>query len=149
MMPCGNIGGLVRPSVRRSVHHGDRVENERFQYFLCMFECWGWVWVWMGVGCPCPPVRNDIVTPRHLFCFEFGGQGQGQGKRAWMQTLWGGCGFASTPIFYQMRLHPYPCLPKSRTSCEFAFASRIASLSLPGTGLAIMTSSLGYHYLRD
>ena len=23
-------------------------------------------WVWMGVGCPCPPVRNDIVTPRHL-----------------------------------------------------------------------------------
>ena len=32
-----------------------------------MFECWGWVRVWMGVGCPCPPVRNDIVTPRHLF----------------------------------------------------------------------------------
>ena len=29
----------------------------------------GWVghWVWMGVSCPCPPVRNDIVTPRHLF----------------------------------------------------------------------------------
>ena len=23
--------------------------------------------VWIGVGCPCPPVRNDIVTPRHLF----------------------------------------------------------------------------------
>ena len=23
--------------------------------------------VWMGVGCLCPPVRNDIVTPRHLF----------------------------------------------------------------------------------
>ena len=21
----------------------------------------------MGVGCPCPPVRDDIVTPRHLF----------------------------------------------------------------------------------
>ena len=21
----------------------------------------------MGLGCPCPPVRNDIVTPRHLF----------------------------------------------------------------------------------
>ena len=20
----------------------------------------------MRVGCPCPPVRNDIVTPRHL-----------------------------------------------------------------------------------
>ena len=25
--------------------------------------------MWMGVGCPCPPVRNDIVTPRHLFSF--------------------------------------------------------------------------------
>ena len=24
------------------------------------------VGVWMGVGCPCPPVRNDIVTARHL-----------------------------------------------------------------------------------
>ena len=27
--------------------------------------------MWMGVGCPCPPVRNDIVTPRHLlFCWH-------------------------------------------------------------------------------
>ena len=37
---------------------------------LCMCLCWKgrWVgrWVWIGVGCPCPPVRNDIVTPRHL-----------------------------------------------------------------------------------
>ena len=24
----------------------------------------------MGVGCPCPPVRNDIVTPRHLFFYQ-------------------------------------------------------------------------------
>ena len=23
--------------------------------------------MWLGVGCPCQPVRNDIVTPRHLF----------------------------------------------------------------------------------
>ena len=23
--------------------------------------------VWMAVECPCPPVRNDIVTLRHLF----------------------------------------------------------------------------------
>ena len=23
----------------------------------------------MGIGCPCPPVRNDNVTPRHLFSF--------------------------------------------------------------------------------
>ena len=36
---------------------------------MCL--CWkgGWVgrWMRMGVGCPCPPVRNDIVTLRHLF----------------------------------------------------------------------------------
>ena len=25
--------------------------------------------MWMGVGRPCPPVRNNIVTPRHLFIF--------------------------------------------------------------------------------
>ena len=23
----------------------------------------------MGLGCPCPPVRNDIVTLRHLFIY--------------------------------------------------------------------------------
>ena len=58
----------LRPSVRPSVrgHRVEMWENERIWYFLCMFECWEWVWVWMGVGCPCPPVRNDIVTPRHL-----------------------------------------------------------------------------------
>ena len=27
---------------------------------------WGWGWVEAGVGCPCPPIRNNIVTPRHL-----------------------------------------------------------------------------------
>ena len=27
--------------------------------------------VWMGVGRPRPPVRNDIVTPRHLLLIEF------------------------------------------------------------------------------
>ena len=53
------------PSVRRSVSHGDQVDNECFRYFFCMFESWTWG-VWMRVGCPCPPVRNDIVTPRHL-----------------------------------------------------------------------------------
>ena len=65
---------IVRPSVRPSVRHGHRVEkweNERFRFFLCMFECEGWVGVWIGVGCPCPPVRNDIVTPCHLFFFFF------------------------------------------------------------------------------
>ena len=34
-------------------------------FCLCLIV--GGVKVWMGVGCPCPPVRNDIVTPRHLF----------------------------------------------------------------------------------
>ena len=58
------------PSVRWSVRSGDRVEkwkNERFGYFLCMFVYGVGFGVWIGVGCPCPPVRNDIVTPRHLF----------------------------------------------------------------------------------
>ena len=32
---------------------------------MCVFGEKG-VGVWMGVGRPCPPVRNDIVTPRHL-----------------------------------------------------------------------------------
>ena len=26
--------------------------------------------MWMGVGCPFPPVRNNIVTPRHLFVLK-------------------------------------------------------------------------------
>ena len=60
----------VHPCVRPSVCHGDRVENERFRYILCIFECWRWVWVKTGLGCPCPPVRNDIVTPRNLFVWH-------------------------------------------------------------------------------
>ena len=60
-----SVRGFVRPSIR-----GDRVEkwkNERCGYFLCMFVYGVGFGLWMGVGCPCPPVRNDIVTPRHLF----------------------------------------------------------------------------------
>ena len=34
---------------------------------FCMFVFGVGFGVWMGVGCPCPPVRNYIVTPRHLF----------------------------------------------------------------------------------
>ena len=33
----------------------------------CWKGCWMGCWVWMVVACPCLPVRNDIVTPRHLF----------------------------------------------------------------------------------
>ena len=93
------------------------------------------LWRW-GLGCGWEldaPVRNDIVTPRHLLSFESRCQGQGQGKRAWMRTLWGGCAFASTPEFHQMCSHPYLRLAKSRASCTFAFASRIASLPLKET----------------
>ena len=37
-----------------------------------MYVCvWGvGIGVWMGVGGPCPPIRNDIVTPRHLLFFD-------------------------------------------------------------------------------
>ena len=42
--------------------------------YMCLSWKGGWVghWVWMGVGCPCPPVRNNIVTPWHLFISEEG-----------------------------------------------------------------------------
>ena len=33
----------------------------------CMLVCGKGFGVRLGVGCPCPPVRNNIVTPRHLF----------------------------------------------------------------------------------
>ena len=56
---CPSIG----PSVRRC-QRVKKWENERFGRFLCMGVGHG---VRMGVGRPCPPVRNDIVTPYHLF----------------------------------------------------------------------------------
>ena len=67
---CPSVGLSVGPSFRPSARV-EKWENKRFRSFLCMCLCWkaGWVgrWVSMGVGCPCPPLRNDIVTPRHLF----------------------------------------------------------------------------------
>ena len=69
---------FIRPSVRPSVRPSgglwawvEKWKNERFEAF-CVCACVGrgmGCWVWIGIGCPCPPVRNDIVTPRHLFCF--------------------------------------------------------------------------------
>ena len=56
-----------------SVHRGDWVgewENECFRsFYVCVCGSVGRVgpWVWKGVGRPCPPVRNNVVTPRHLF----------------------------------------------------------------------------------
>ena len=55
--------------------YGDRAEKCKNAHFwcchcdcLCMSMCLGWLRVWMGFVCPCPPIRNDIVTPLHLFC---------------------------------------------------------------------------------
>ena len=35
-------------------------------FWMLFVHVSGGLVVWFGVGCPCPPVRNDIVTPRHL-----------------------------------------------------------------------------------
>ena len=61
---CWSVGPLVHWSV------------EGIELMLQLVSC-EFVSVWegvgdgvglrLGVGCPCPPVRNDIVTPRHLF----------------------------------------------------------------------------------
>ena len=56
----------VCPLVRRSIHRVEKWKNERFRFFLCMIVCGVGIWVQMGVGCPCSPIRNNIVTPRHL-----------------------------------------------------------------------------------
>ena len=73
-----SIRGFVRPLIRRSIGALGRrsieiswnVEKRAFGYILCMLVCRVGVRVWIGDGCPCPPVRNDIVTPLHLF-FHF------------------------------------------------------------------------------
>ena len=64
---------LITPS--RTSGTADHVRS--LDDLLCMVVCgggvgWGvdWVGVRKGVGCPCPPIRNDVVTPRHLFRLE-------------------------------------------------------------------------------
>ena len=37
---------------------------------VCRRRVGGVVGLRLGVGCPCQPVRNDIVTPRHLFRYN-------------------------------------------------------------------------------
>ena len=64
---CPSVGPSVRRSVRPSVREHES-KNGKTSVLdtscVCLsVVCWGWV----GVGGPCPPVRNDIVTPRHLF----------------------------------------------------------------------------------
>ena len=82
MRTRNSIRGFVCPSFRWSVGPSQsschtRVENEKNAYLgCCSWYCLcvsvrgvgGEVGVRLGVGCPCPPVRDDIVTPRHLFC---------------------------------------------------------------------------------
>ena len=68
---CPSVRPLVRPLVRHA-----RVENAKTRIYdaavaiVCVLVCWrgvgGVFGVRLGVGCPYPPVRNDIVTPRHL-----------------------------------------------------------------------------------
>ena len=54
----------VRPLVHK--HESKSRKMSVFGYFLLMIGCWG-IGVWLEVGRPCPPIRNDIVTPHHLF----------------------------------------------------------------------------------
>ena len=52
----------------RKVIEGNKHDIETRKHSLgitIVFSCGFGVWI--GVGCPCPSVRNDIVTPRHLF----------------------------------------------------------------------------------
>ena len=57
----------VRWSICRSVYWSVVIESNSVKTVICasisiVWEYGGGV----GVECPCPPVRNDIVTPRHL-----------------------------------------------------------------------------------
>ena len=66
----------VRRSVSLSFRRGDwSWKHEKLVYLMLQMVLCEFVSVWEGVGlrlgvwCPCPPIRNDIVTPRHLFSF--------------------------------------------------------------------------------
>ena len=80
MQTRNSIRGFVRPLVRhaRVLTLGLKTRKTRIHdaaiVIVCVWVCecvagvvGGGVGVKLGVGCPCPPVRNDIVTPRHLF----------------------------------------------------------------------------------
>ena len=61
---CLSVGLLVREHESKS---GKMSVLKLFVYVSVLERVLSGVWVWMGVGHPCQPVRNDIVTPRHLF----------------------------------------------------------------------------------
>ena len=60
--------GLIELGIDLRINNARRTVLARVSglVFACVAGGHG---VWMRVGCPCPPVRNNIVTPRHLFCF--------------------------------------------------------------------------------
>ena len=70
MRLCPSVCPLVRPSigplVRWSVTHESKSGKTSVLDIFLVCVLVGGHGVWMGVGCPCPPVRNDVVTPRHL-----------------------------------------------------------------------------------
>ena len=54
---------LVRGSIGLQVRD-DRVEKSYYTFWI-LCEGQG---VWAGVVCPCLPIRDDISSPRYLFC---------------------------------------------------------------------------------
>ena len=63
---CPSIGWSVGMLIMIESKSGKPSVLDIFVYV----SVWGMGFeMWMGVGCLCPPVRNDIVTPRHLFPF--------------------------------------------------------------------------------
>ena len=94
---------LVRRSVRPSIVRGSSCRKVKKKtsgldtFCVCLCVCGTEVGVWMVVGCPCPPVRNDIVTPRHLLIFNgirsvFSGDSSSPGSHRSKRSASGGHG---------------------------------------------------------
>ena len=76
---CSSVRWSVSLLVRRSVEV-IKLKSGKMSVLDTVYVCLEFG-VWMGVGCPCPPVRNDIVTPRHLlliFTTIIGGSSEGR-----------------------------------------------------------------------
>ena len=92
------IRGFVRLSFGPSIGHswviGLKSGTTSILDIFVFVWVWGWVGVWIGVGCPCPPVRNDILTPHHLFnSMTFGiTRARSRGPRERWAQVFHGCG---------------------------------------------------------
>ena len=71
---CPSVRWSVGPSITLELKTRKTRIYDTAVVIVCVWVCecvagvvGGGVGVRLGVGCPCPPVRNDIVTPRHLF----------------------------------------------------------------------------------